>query len=93
MGGADGVDVQFFHQIEVSPDILKAHDMTFDRIGVMMVHTFQLYGNAIDQKLTFWRDSNGTKAYRHRNVFTESLPVPVCRGSGPPHSRLLHRER
>ena len=51
MGGADGVDVQFFHKIEVSADILKTHDMTFDRIGIMMVHTFQLYGNAIDQKL------------------------------------------
>ena len=47
--------------------------MAFHRIGVVMVHTLQLYGNAVDQKLTLRRNCDCAEAYGNRDKLAKAL--------------------
>ena len=48
-----GIDIELFHKKQILINILLTHCISVFRMGVVMVHTLELYGYSIYQKLGF----------------------------------------
>ena len=61
MGCTDGIDMEFFHLLQIIENIFFGHAPAVEGMGVMMVDPFEFHGDAVDEKFILRGNANGAK--------------------------------
>ena len=63
MGGADAVDIQLFHQLQLREDLLVRHAPAVYRVGIVAIDTEQSDRNTVNEQLSCLIQGNFSQSH------------------------------